>query len=164
MDKTRILRNIALGSLLLLAGCGFALRGTTPLPPSLQTLELASARPDSDFEREARRALRNNGVTLVESGSRYRLVLGAESASERTLSVNANARAGEYELSMRVDFHLSEAGSLVSGPHAMATSRVYLTDPENAVAKEEEAALIRNEMRRELAQQLLRQLQALELP
>ncbi len=36
-------------------------------------------------------------------------------------------------------------------------------DPENAVAKNEEAELIRNEMRRELAQQVLLRLQSLEL-
>lgn len=165
MNRSLVLRSLSLGCLLLLvAGCGFALRGLTPLPVALQTLELESVQADSDFEREVRRTLRNNGVTLVEADSRYRLVLGAESVSERTLSVNSNARAGEYELNVRVSFHLSEAGSLVSGPHELATSRVYLTDPENAVAKEEEAELIRAEMRRELAQQLLRQLQGVELP
>lgn len=148
---------------LLLTGCGFTLRGVTPLPPELRTLVLASAQPDGDFEREVRRALQNNGVRLVDSGSDYRLVLGGEGISERTLSVNANARSGEYELALRVEYDLRHAGSVVSGPNLLSTTRVYLTDPENAVAKEEEAALIQDEMRRELAQQLLRQLQAVAL-
>lgn len=155
-----LLRLGALAALLTLSACGFTLRGVTPLPPELQTLVLESAQPDGDFEREVRRALENNGVTLVESGSDYRLVLGGERISERTLSVNANARSGEFELALRVDYDLRQAGSVISGPNLLATTRVYLTDPENAVAKEEEANLIRSEMRRELAQQLLRQLQA----
>ena len=37
---------------------------------------------------------------------------------------------------------------------------VYLADPENAIAKTEEATLIRNEIRSELAQLILRRLQA----
>ena len=148
------------GTVCLVSACGFTLRGVTPLPPELQTLVLASAQPDGEFEREVRRALENNGVSLVESGAVYRLVLGGESISERTLSVNANARSGEFELALRVEYDLRQNGSVISGPNLLATTRVYLTDPENAVAKEEEANLIRSEMRRELAQQLLRQLQA----
>jgi outer membrane lipopolysaccharide assembly protein LptE/RlpB len=39
-------------------------------------------------------------------------------------------------------------------------SKVYLADPENAIAKTEEAELIRTEMRRELALLILRRLQS----
>lgn len=159
----RLLCLTPLAATLLLSGCGFTLRGVTPLPPELYTLILDSARPDSDFEREVRRALQTNGVRLVESGSDYRLVLGNEGISERTLSVNVNARSGEYELALRVEYDLRRAGTVISGPNLLSTTRVYLTDPENAVAKEEEAALIQDEMRRELAQQLLRQLQSVVL-
>jgi len=147
-------------SFTLLAACGFALRGITPLPAELQTLQLASMDPNSELEREVLRSLRGSGVNVVESGDVYVLGLGVEQGSERTLSVNSNARAGEYELEMRVQFQLSQAGSTVYGPDSVAVTRFYLTDPENAVAKAEEADLIRSEMRRELAQQILRRLQS----
>src|SRR5690606_6429525 len=93
----------------------------------------------------------------------YSLGLGQEQSSERVLSVNANARAGEYELTMQVPFQLRQDAAPIMGPETLALSRVYLADPENAVAKNEEAALIRDEMRLGLAFQILRRLQASEL-
>jgi LPS-assembly lipoprotein len=149
----------------LLPGCGFALRGTAALPPELQTLYLESLDPGSDVLREMRRVLQNNQVTLLEApetGS-YRLGLGEEQNTERALSVNANARAGEYELTMSLPFQLRRGGTVLLGPETLLTSKVYLADPENAVAKNEEARQIRSEMRRELAQQIIRRLQAVTL-
>jgi LPS-assembly lipoprotein len=147
-----------------LSGCGFTLRGSADLPAALQTIQVEGASANSEMTREVSRMLRNNGATLVEAGTDaiWRLDIGGEAASERVLSVNANARAGEYELTMSVAAQLRR-GTQTVGPETFSVSRVYLTDPENAVAKNEEAELIRTEMRRELAQQILRRLQSLEL-
>jgi LPS-assembly lipoprotein len=155
------LRRLGVTALLLaLAGCGFTLRGSVDLPEPLRTLEVVSLDDGGELLQQVRRALRNSGVNLVEQGSDYRLGLGREVTDERIVSVNANARAGEYEVEMSLQFQLTRAGEAVLGPDTLRLTRVYLTDPENAVAKEEEAELIRSELRRELAQQLLRRLQA----
>jgi LPS-assembly lipoprotein len=149
----------------LLGGCGFALRGTASLPDALQTLYLESLDPGSDVEREMRRALQNNRITLLDNplADTWRLGLGTEENTERALSVNANARAGEYELTMSLPFQLRQGSAIHLGPETLVTSKVYLADPENAVAKNEEAQQIRREMRRELAQQIIRRLQAVTL-
>ncbi len=149
--------------LLLLSGCGFALRGSADLPEPLRTLQVAGVDENSELLQEVRRALRNSGVTLVETDTPYRLGIGRETTGERIVSVNSNARAGEYELEMNLLFQLTQGGTTLLGPETLSLTRVYLTDPENAVAKEEEAELIRSELRRELAQQLLRRLQAAPL-
>jgi LPS-assembly lipoprotein len=153
----------ALLALGLLAGCGFSLRGSANLPEPLRTLQVAGVEENGELLQEVRRALRNSGVTLVEEASAYRLGIGRESSSERIVSVNSNARAGEYEIEMNLLFQLSQGGTTVLGPETLRMSRVYLTDPENAVAKEDEAELIRSELRREVAQLLLRRLQAVQL-
>jgi len=165
MSRLRQFQLVAAVLLILsVSSCGFALRGTANLPAALQTLQLASVDPTSDLLREVSRALRSNGVTVVDTDQTpYRLGLGRENSTERTLSVNSNARAGEYELELSVLFQLTQSGSTVLGPETLSLTRVYLTDPENAVAKDEEAELIRQEMRRELAQQILRRLQAANL-
>jgi LPS-assembly lipoprotein len=149
--------------LLLLSGCGFALRDSADLPTALQTMIVAGEEENGELLQEVRRALRNSGVTIVEADSPYVLRIGRESSGERVVSVNSNARAGEYELEMNLLFQLLQGGTAVLGPDTVSLSRVYLTDPENAVAKEEEAELIRSELRRELAQQLLRRLQVAPL-
>ena len=150
--------------MVLLSGCGFTLRGSVALPAELQTLQVESPAPNSEIVREVSRMLRNNAVTLTDDAPAdvWHLGIGNEQLSERVLSVNANARAGEYELTMTVPVQL-QRGTQTLGPETLSVARVYLADPENAVAKNEEAELIRAEMRRELAQQILRRLQSLEL-
>lgn len=158
-----VILTLMLLMLSMLSACGFALRGSASLPAALQTLQVVSVDANSDLMREVNRALRSSGVTVVDTAANYRLGLGRETGVERTLSVNSNARAGEYELELSVLFQLSQGGTTVLGPETIALSRVYLSDPENAVAKSEEAELIHQEMRRELAQQLIRRLQSAPL-
>jgi LPS-assembly lipoprotein len=148
-----------------LSGCGFSLRGTAVLPPELQTMQIQSNDANSDIVRELRRVLRNNDVEVdsAEQSSGYRLQVGQEQTSERALSVNSLARAGEYQLTMSVPFQLLNSGTAVLGPETISIERVYLADPENAAAKSDEARLIQQEMRRELALQILRRLQAAQL-
>lgn len=152
-------------ALLALSSCGFSLRGSAALPPALQTLQVESVDTNSDIAREVRRALRNNDVDVDDNSqsSGYNLQLGQEQSSERALSVNSQARAGEYQLTMSVPFQLLNAGALVMGPETITLERVYLADPENAAAKSDEARLIQQEMRRELALQILRRLQLAQL-
>ena len=148
-----------------LSSCGFGLRGTAALPAELETLQIQSADANSDIVRELRRVLRNNDVNVddVEVTGGYTLQVGQEQNSERALSVNNQARAGEYQLTMSVPFQLLNGSTPVLGPETVTLERVYLADPENAAAKSDEARLIQQEMRRELALQILRRLQAAQL-
>lgn len=158
--------SLAICLLLTLAACGFTLRGSADLPPQLQTLLLESNNGNSDIIREMRRALGASGVSVLDTPPDegvYRLGLGQEQVQERVLSVNSNARAGEYELSMSVAFQLRNNSEFIIPQETLVIDRVYLADPENAVAKSEEAELIRTEMRRELVNQVLRRLQTVNL-
>lgn len=148
-----------------LGGCGFALRGTGDLPDELRTLRLESREGGSEIVREVRRMLTASGVTLAEENAPdlYRLGIGREQIQERVLSVNANARAGEYELTLSVPFQLVREDRSPIPPETLTISRFYLADPNNAVAKQEEVELLREEMRRELANRILRRLQTVEL-
>jgi LPS-assembly lipoprotein len=160
-----MLRRLALLSLvLLLSGCGFALRGSAELPAQLQPLYLEAIDAESDMLRELRRALQNNRVQLAtEPGAGYRLGIGNEERSERVVSVNVNARAGEYELTLALPWQLRQGATVVAGPERLSISRSYLADPNNAVAKSQEAEQILSEMRQDLSRQLLRRLQAVSL-
>ena len=149
--------------LLPLAGCGFTLRGSAELSPDMRSLVLVSQDGNSDISRELTRSLRASNVTLLDEAGvdTYQLVIGNERSSERVLSVNSNARAGEYELSMSVPVQLRRGGNVVFGPETLGVEKVYLADPDNAVAKAEERELMEAEMRRELVNNILRRLQNL---
>ena len=146
----------------IVSACGFQLRGTATLPAELQTMALTSTDGNSDILRELRRSLIASDVTLLDSpqANAYVLVLGAESSSERVLSVNSNARAGEYELSVSVPFQLRNGSAILMGPETLTIEKVYLADPNSAVAKAEERELMEEEMRRELVNLILRRLQS----
>jgi len=159
MTLTRIFLLLAS---LLLAGCGFALRGTAELPASLRPLHLDNINDSTLMGRELLKTLVNNKIPLATNPGPeiYTLSLGAEASNERAISVNSNARAGEYEILMTVTFQLRRGTATAIPQQKLNLSKVYLADPDNAVAKAEEAVIIQNEMRQELSQLILRRLQA----
>ena len=159
------MRPILLLFTLALAACGFSLRGSADLPAALQTLQLQAIDASTDIVREMRRTLVDNDITVLDDARPgvYRLGIGNEQSFERVLSVNSNARAGEYAITMSVPFQLRTAEEFIIGPETITLERVYLADPNNAVAKAEEAALIREEMRQDVAAQIMRRLQSLNL-
>ncbi len=147
---------------LLLTACGFALRGTAELPASLQPLHLDNINDSTLMGRELLKTLVSNKISLAATPGPdiYTLSLGPETSSERAISINSNARAGEYEILMTVTFQLKRGSATAIPPQKLNLSKVYLADPDNAVAKAEEAVIIQNEMRQELSQLILRRLQA----
>lgn len=147
--------------LLLLSGCGFHLRGSVNLSADMQTLHLESSAGESDILQELRRALNSSNVEVVNTSQPgvYSLGIGQEEVEERVLSVNSNARAGEYELSISVPVQLRSGQVLVFGPETLTIEKVYLADPNNAVAKQEEREIMEEEIRVEIVVQVLRLLQ-----
>lgn len=163
----RIFPAVLLLTSCLLSGCGFTLRGAADLSPDLQSLVLVSADGNSDISRELTRSLRASNVTLIDNADAgtdtYQLLVGNTRSSERVLSVNSNARAGEYELTVSVPIQLRRGGEVVMPTETLSIAKVYLADPNSAVAKAEERELMEGEMRRELVNQILRRLQNTDL-
>lgn len=152
-------------TLSLLNACGFTLRtaATANLAPELQVLQVISSDGTSAILQTVQRALRNSGVSVIESShtTAYQLNIGREQLTERVVSVSSSARAGEYELTMSLPFQLSSAAGFMIAPDSLNVYRSYTADPSNAVAKAQESSLIKDEMRQALARQLLLRLQNL---
>ena len=163
--QLKLQKTLILFSILALTSCGFTLRGSASLPPELQTIVLASSDRSNETLRLLRRALTANNVTVLDTveADSYRLVIGDEEITERILSVNSNARAGEYELSLSIPFQLRSADTILIEPEVLTIEKVYLADPTSAVAKAEERELMENEMHRELVFLILRRLQSVTL-
>jgi LPS-assembly lipoprotein len=73
--------------------------------------------------------------------------------------LNAEARAAEFELTMKTNFSVDG----VSGEEVIETSSAAVikqmeNDPRNVVGKAEEIRILKAEMRTELAQQILRRI------
>ena len=146
--------------LMCLAGCGFQLKGSDAASRSARlegmTLQLISSQPRSELTREVSRALSATGLMLLEEGdATLTLVLQPEQFTQRNVSLTAQARAAELELTLFTDFTLNQPES--DPIEARATViRQMLNDPRNVVGKTEEIRLLREEMRRDLADQIAR--------
>ena len=150
-----------LAALSCLMSCGFQLKGTgsSSQAMGLQGLELQliSVQPRSELTREVTRELSNAGVVLTDIAPALQLILQAEQFSQRNVSLTAQARAAELELTLSADFTFEQAE--LDPIEARATiSRQMLNDPRNIVGKTEELRLLRDEMRRDLAAQCVRRI------
>ena len=154
-------RWICLSALLMcLAGCGFQLKGSDAASSSVKlegiTLQLISSQHRSELTREVSRALSATGLMLLEEGdAMLTLVLQPEQFTQRNVSLTAQARAAELELTLFADFTLNQQESDPIDARATVT-RQMLNDPRNVVGKTEEIRLLREEMRRDLADQIAR--------
>ena len=161
LSQSALGRWICLSAILMcLAGCGFQLKGTDAASNSAKlegmTLQLISSQPRSELTREVSRALSVAGLMLLEEGdAMLTLVLQPEQYTQRNVSLTAQARAAELELTLFADFTLNQQASDPIDARATVT-RQMLNDPRNVVGKTEEIRLLRGEMRRDLADQIAR--------
>ncbi|PLW67063.1 LPS assembly lipoprotein LptE [Pseudohalioglobus lutimaris] len=154
---------LLLGATLLLSACGFQLRGTGDIAVSDQwrSMYLVSSNPNSEFSREVKTRFAANGVEWQEdkANANFQLVLGPERFSQRNLSLNAEARAAEFELTMRSTFSVRDnSGKETMSDTTGSVVKQMENDPSNVVGKAEEIRILKSEMRGELAQQILRRI------
>lgn len=146
-----------------LAGCGFQLRGSdggSALPDAWQSMHLNSPSPNSELSRVLRTRFTASGIRwLPADEAAYILDLGNERFSQRNLSINAQARAAEFELTLRTTFAVRGSdGVLLLPPDDAIITKQMENDPRNVVGKAEEIRILRGEMRVELAQQIMRRI------
>jgi len=151
-------------SALLLNGCGFQLRGDYLLPPQLQTLHLSSVDKYGELTRVVKQHLLNNQVNVVnqytEGLPEMRIL--KDTLDRRTLSVFPNGQVAEYELIYTVSYQLILA-SKEPQTFKFEINRDYQDDPDKALAKSRELALMLREMRKEVADKILRSMASIQI-
>jgi LPS-assembly lipoprotein len=168
--KSKVARQFWLSLLLAACGlgltsCGFHLRGVgaTELPAELRTLKLEVPASGAAFD-PLREAMRNalqtqGGVTVVDSGEVPVLRLEGEVYETRVLSVSSAVKAAEYLVLYHVNFRVTGVrGNDLVPTQTVALQRDYAFDPVNVLAKEREEQELRQSLRQDAVQQILRRL------
>jgi LPS-assembly lipoprotein len=149
---------LVIGLAALLSACGFQLRGTGDVQFALKELDVSARNAYGETVKELRDVLENNGVR-VHAGAPYKLVLSNESENRRTASYSSGARTAEYELTLGLEYEIRGAQNLLLTGNKLEVQNYYQQDDNNLTGSDQEAAQLRNELRRELIQQLALRLQ-----
>lgn len=147
-------------AVLVTAGCGFHLRGTTQLPSELKVLTLTSNDPFGPLTRAIRDQLRASDVRIEEDAARQDIaslrILGATETRD-TVSIFQDGTTAEYQLVLTVQAQVLLPGEDIY-PLSVTVFRTFFDNPLAALAKDAEQDIIRKEMRRQAAEQLVRKL------
>lgn len=150
--------------LVLTGGCGFKLRGLVELPPALRVTHITGERIPGDLIDELRSTLTSAGARLVElpqTDASVLKLLGVQD-DRRVLSVNSTTgKVQEYELSYTVRFELTDSrGTTLVAPQSVSLVRDFRFSETQVLGKSEEETQLKNEMRREAVNLLLRRVLA----
>lgn len=159
-------RRLALFALLmactLLAACGFKLKGATPLPVDTLYTNIAE---NSSFGVAMRRAIRaaspNTTIVSDPAQAQARLIQLANNERLRELSIDADGRVEEYELTLEFVFQLVDAaGHVILPPTTLRSTRELPYDDTVVQAKQSEITTVFQQMQQSMVDRVLRHLTA----
>jgi LPS-assembly lipoprotein len=141
-------------------GCGFQLRGALDLSKDIAPLYIQQ---NSAFElaREIKLLLEKNKIAVTEApaGANAQLALLSENKKSRVLSVDANGRAREYQLTYTVNVAIKIRQSK-EVQDSISLSRSLLFDSDAVLAVTNESEILYRDMRKDAARLILLKLQA----
>lgn len=152
---------------LLVAGCGFHLAGTRPLPPQMAALYVDVVTPykvsKPPIETSLNSRLLRQGARTLGDAANARTVLRVTDLKEtrEVLSVDPFGKAVEYKLTTQARYELLQDGKALVPPDTLQVSRDYSFNAQQVLAKEAEEARLQSFMQDELAELLLLRIEAL---
>jgi len=148
----------------LLSACGWQLRGSLALDNRIDRLLVQTEDRYSLMDQALRQRLEDSGVALAENqaSASHILEVTRENRQTRIAGVGADALASAFEITLSTTFDLTLADGTPLGRNLTSSiTRSFNASASSAGSGSREEELILEEMRRELAQQMLRRMQAL---
>ena len=145
-----------------LAACGFQLRGQTTLPFSSV---FVSTPGGSVVAAELKRELANIPTKVMPTaiGADAQLNILEDRRDRQILSLSGAGRVREYELKLRVSYQLVDAkGGVFIPTSEIQLARILSYDDSRIIAKQQEEALLYQDMERDAVSQILRRMTAIK--
>jgi LPS-assembly lipoprotein len=152
---------------LTLSACGWHLRGSAGNGDKLAmneplTLQIIAKDNHSPLLDAVRQSLKNFRITETNTATEMSLQLDAETMDKRTAGVGSDALTSAYEMILSVEYSISNAEGIITPVNTRArVSRTYNYNVNNANSAAREEELVLQELRRDLAQTILRRTKTL---
>lgn len=147
---------------LLLAGCGFQLRGSYNLP--WDTLAIVGVPENNDLYFQIKRGIEAGSTTKIAADAKEAqasLVILRNDQLKSILSLSATGLVREFQLTRTFIYRVMDAKGKELLPQGQIILQRDMTfDDERIFAKEAEEGMIWREMQQDLVQQLMRRLAA----
>ncbi len=140
-------KTIILSLALFLSACGYHLRGALELPANMKNVYVEGGSvPLLD---EFKQAIKSSSAQLATTrkGAGMVIKIANEDFSRRVLSLSSRGKSNEFELYYRLDYEFTNAADVkLMERQTVEIRREYYNDQQFVIAKDNEEAVIRNEM------------------
>ena len=145
------------------SGCGFHLRGQTPLPAVMARPYIDSPDRYTALYAALNTQLRAAGATpaATAAGATGVIRLHVDKTDRELLSVTADNKPGEYEVYYAAEYSVSSGASELLARQSVKLTRDYGYDESAVLAKEHEEQALRVALADEIAALILRRLATL---
>lgn len=155
----RLSRLIAMLLTMLLAACGYHLRGEAIMP--FKTIYISAANPNSVLVKELRKNLKANKIQIMNKPDKADIILNIslEQPDMVILSLDATGLVNEYQLRYRVSLRAYDNQQREWLPASdLLLTRDLIYDNSQILAMSSEETLLYQNMSSDMAQQILRRL------
>ena len=148
---------------LLLAACGFQLRGDADLPEEMAKTHMAIDDPYSTLARRVRTMLEQNGVKFVAPGQATAILeIPENQVLTQVLTIADNARVREYRVSHTVKFRLTDTdGNELMEMQTFRQAREISFDEQKILASSREQEYLKKDLAENLARQMVNRLESI---
>ena len=163
--KRYLSNSVVIVTLLIIAGCGFHLRGAVNLPESIKTMYVQGLNLQRGVGLTLKRHLISNGIVVVEDYQKGNAVLDIleNKYERRVLSVGSSAKVSEYELYGRITFKVTDgSGAVLTEEQSVEAQKDYQFNQDEVLGAGEEESVLREELEQRLVRSIMRRLEAIK--
>ncbi|MCP3952964.1 MAG: hypothetical protein GY697_12220 [Desulfobacterales bacterium] len=154
---TRITLSFLLSSSLLLAGCGFHLRGKIDVPDSLMRLHVKGT--DVELVHDVGKSLKFSDIEIVAEGDSAALLdLSNTTYVKEVNGTTSSGIASSYKMTYTANYAVFDAEGEALQKDSVKQSRTLSYDAANILVFEREEEFLKEEMRQELVNFIIRRM------
>lgn len=148
---------------LLLAGCGFHLRGYEPIPCQLRILYLQTDQPYSPLSKKIKQTLQSVGICVVPTRQQAPITLQilCSDFAQAITNVGSSGQVTTYLLTQTISYQLTDSNCrVIQCPQTASTTRTYSIAANQILGDTAALNSLRNDMQRDVIYQILNHLRS----